>query len=55
MHARINWKGVYEYLIKWKGFAAKDNTWELASNLELQDPVFETFHVAQPEIPRPTL
>jgi len=52
VNSRINRKGVLEYLVKWRGFAAKDNTWEPASNLDLNDPVFETFHVQHPDAAR---
>jgi hypothetical protein len=50
--SRVNRKGVFEYLVKWKDYAAKHNSWEPASNLDLNDNVFETFHVENPAAPR---
>jgi hypothetical protein len=51
--SRRNRKGVFEYLVKWKNYASKHNSWEPANNLDLRDTVFEVFHVENPEAARP--
>ena len=35
MDHRLNWKkSGYQYLVRWKGFTAEEDTWELEENFD---------------------
>ena len=40
-------KGGVEYLVKWQGYAASENTWEPAENLENCPQKLEKFNKSQ--------
>ena len=44
--------GEVEYLLKWKGFLDRDNTWEPASNLDCDD-LIRAFEDGRPKVKRP--
>ena len=41
-----------EYLLKWKGFLDRDNTWEPASNLDCDD-LIRAFEDGRPKVQLP--
>lgn len=43
--------GNVEYLVKWKGFTKKDNTWEPAEHLRNADELVTEFDVKFPDAP----
>ena len=44
--------GEVEYLLKWKGFLDRDNTWEPASNLDCDD-LIRAFEDGRPKVQLP--
>ena len=44
--------GEVEYLLKWKGFLDRDNTWEPASNLDCDD-LIRVFEDGRPKVQLP--
>ena len=44
--------GEVEYLLKWKGFLYRDNTWEPASNLDCDD-LIRAFEDGRPKVQLP--
>jgi hypothetical protein len=43
-------KKTQQYLVKWKGYTEKDNTWEPMSNLPNAKELVEEFHLAHPKV-----
>src|SRR5437762_14334427 len=44
--------GVLQYLVKWKGCPATDNTWEPAINVKNAPKLVEQFHKCYPNMPQ---
>jgi hypothetical protein len=40
------------YLVNWKGFAAKDDSWEPIENLKNAQEAIAEFHERHPDAPR---
>ena len=45
-----NWENTNEYLVKWKGYSSKDNTWEPAEDVEINaDEAVDAYWETQPK------
>lgn len=51
MDSRLH-RGQFQYLIKWKGYTAKHNTWEPSANMENAKEARNKFHQRHPSAPR---
>jgi len=47
-------RGKLQYLVKWKGYAKSDSTWEPENNVSNAPRMLKEFHRAHPEAVRPS-